>query len=161
MCLFGDLTYISYVLCNKLLNAAYDVSKSNRSCRTCVSVSSSDACMAFSVFSHVVTFSLPSKLSGINDNRFIVSTKSRSSGCNSSIALISNRNLSISVMNSDTMSAIHLLVLPLSSLIVIGRSSLIRSNAAGQSKRNFLTKASTVWKWRAARAKICLNDRGE
>lgn len=34
---------------------------------------------------------------------------------------------------TDTISAIHLLVFPLSSLIVIGRSSLILSNAAGQS----------------------------
>lgn len=34
---------------------------------------------------------------------------------------------------TDTMSAIHLLVLPLSSLMVIGRPSLIRSRAAGQS----------------------------
>jgi hypothetical protein len=42
------------------------------------------------------------------------------------------------------MSAIHLEVFPLSSLIVIGRSSLIRSSAAGQSNRNALAKASIV-----------------
>lgn len=34
---------------------------------------------------------------------------------------------------TETISAMHLLVFPLSSLIVIGLSSLIRSNAAGQS----------------------------
>lgn len=133
-----------YVLCSKLVKAAYAESKSKRNCLTCDSVNSSDACIAFNVLNHVVTFSFPSKFSDINDKRFMVSTKSRNSGCSSTIAFIPNRNLSISVMNSETISAIHLLVLPLSSLMVIGRSSLMRSNAAGQSKRNFLTNASTV-----------------
>lgn len=35
--------------------------------------------------------------------------------------------------HTETMSAMHLLVFPLSSLIVIGRSSFILSMAAGQS----------------------------
>lgn len=38
----------------------------------------------------------------------------------------------------------HLEVLPLSSFIVIGLSSLILSRAAGQSKRNALVKESIV-----------------
>uniref|UniRef100_A0AAG5D533 Uncharacterized protein n=1 Tax=Anopheles atroparvus TaxID=41427 RepID=A0AAG5D533_ANOAO len=100
--------------------------------------------MVFSVASQEATFSLPSKLSGISESRFMVSSKSRSSGCKSSMARISSRSLSISVMNIDTMSAMHLLVLPLSSRIVIGRSSRIRSSAAGQSSRNFLTNESIV-----------------
>lgn len=100
--------------------------------------------MELRVCSQCVTLILPSKPSGIKESRLMVSTKSRSSGCSSSMALISSRNLSISVMNRETMSAMHLLVLPLSSRIVMGRSSFIRSRAAGQSSRNLRTNTSIV-----------------
>lgn len=47
-------------------------------------------------------------------------------------------------MNKETISAMHLDVLPLSSFMVIGLSSLILSSAAGQSNRNALANASIV-----------------
>jgi hypothetical protein len=47
---------------------------------------------------------------------------------------------------TDTISAIHLLVLPLSSLIVIGLSSFIRVNAAGQLSLYLRTKSSILLK---------------
>lgn len=146
-CVYLTLSLIrNHVEWSKLLKAAYADSRSNNICLICDSVSSSDACMEFKVVSQLFTFSFPSKSDGISERRFIVSTKSRKSGCSSSIALISSRSLSISVINKDTISAIHLLVFPLSSLIVIGRSSLILASAAGQSNLYFLTKASTVGK---------------
>jgi len=45
------------------------------------------------------------------------------------------------VMNRATVSAINLDVFPLSSLMVIGRSSRMRSRAAGQSNLKYVEEA--------------------
>ena len=130
-----------------LLNSLKDVSSSNSNCRTWASESSSDADILLRVWSHSVTLRLPSKSLGNILRRFMVSTRSRRSGWSSSIAFMSRRSLSISVIKSDTISAMHLEVLPLSSFIVIGLSSLILSNAAGQSSLKARAKASMVGNW--------------
>ena len=62
-----------------------------------------------------------------------LSLRSFMSPCSSSMERMSSLSLSMAVMKSATISAMILLVFPLSSLIVIGRSSFIRSSAAGAS----------------------------
>ncbi|CAH0696480.1 unnamed protein product [Spodoptera exigua] len=77
-------------------------------------------------------------------SRSMVSRRSRSSGWIMSIARNSRRSLSIRVMNNETISAMYLLVFPLSSLMRLGLFSLILSRAAGQSNLYLATKASML-----------------
>ena len=128
--------------------------------------------MAWNCACHFCIFILPSKSLGSLLKRFMTSMSSRRSGCSSSFALMPSRSLSISVMKSfimqvkkcrlyfwyyfgfgvyccylitETVWAISLLELPLSSLIVIGRSSLIRANAIGQSNFYFIIVVFVWW----------------
>ena len=83
-----------------------------------------------------------------------LSLRSFMSPCSSSMERMSSLSLSMAVMKRATISAMILLVFPLSSLIVIGRSSFIRSSAAGASslqlqlceltKRGILRKTECV-----------------
>ena len=61
------------------------------------------------------------------------------------------------VMKRETISAIDLLTFPRSSLTVIGLPSFILSRAAGQSRRYFFVKASTVWNFSLMSLKAALN----
>lgn len=126
----------------------------------------SAACISLRVLYHFPTFSFPSKSGGKMLSRLRLSERSLMSPKSSSIDRISSRSLSMAVMNKATVSAISLLeekvlsmtwlalfykssiykypMFPLSSLIVIGRSSFILSRAAGQSSLYFLMNDSIV-----------------
>uniref|UniRef100_A0A0K2TQB3 Uncharacterized protein n=1 Tax=Lepeophtheirus salmonis TaxID=72036 RepID=A0A0K2TQB3_LEPSM len=111
-------------------------------CLDSVSPNSSPTFISLRIWSHLSMEALPSKLGGRTLSLERPSERSFTSGWSSSMALMSRRSLSMVVMKSATVSAMSLDVF-LSSRMVMGRPSRIRSRAAGQSKRYFDMKDST------------------